>query len=94
MKLVLAVVHAEDAGRLLARLSNRGFRATRIRTAGGFLREVNTTIFAGVEDADVEAVLHAIRESCTRRRQRGAATRVEVGGATIFVLNVARFERA
>jgi uncharacterized protein YaaQ len=60
MKLVLAVVQSEDASGLLTQLSNRGFRATRIKTAGGFLREANATIFVGVEDADVETVVRTI----------------------------------
>ena len=54
MKMVVAVVQAEDAGGLLAQLSNRGFRATRIKTVGGFLREANATVFIGVEDDEVE----------------------------------------
>jgi len=32
VKLVVAVVQAEDANGLLSQLSNRGFRATRIKT--------------------------------------------------------------
>jgi len=108
MKMVVAVVQAEDASGLLTQLSNKGFRATRIKTAGGFLREANATIFVGVEDEDVETVVHTIRENCTTRQQQITAipavmepgefflpypVEVEVGGATIFVLDVARFER-
>ncbi len=108
MKLVVAVVQSEDAGGLLGQLSNRGFRATRIKTAGGFLREANATIFVGVEDEDVELVLDTIRQACVTRQQQITAipavmepgefflpypVEVEVGGATIFVLDVARFER-
>jgi uncharacterized protein YaaQ len=108
MKLVLAVVQAEDASGLLTQLANRGFRTTRIRTAGGFLRESNATVFVGVEDHEVEAVVQTIRHSCTTRQQQITAipavmepgefflpypVEVEVGGATIFVLDVDRFER-
>ena len=39
MKLVLAVVHSDDASGLLDSLTKKGFRATRINTAGGFLKE-------------------------------------------------------
>jgi uncharacterized protein YaaQ len=108
MKMVVAVVQAEDAGGLLTQLSNRGFRATRIKTVGGFLRESNATIFVGVEDIDVDTVVRIIRQSCTTRQQSITAipavmepgefflpypVEVEVGGATIFVLDVERFER-
>jgi uncharacterized protein YaaQ len=93
VKLIIAVVQAEDAGGLLTQLSKHDFRATRIRTVGGFLREVNTTVLVGVEDEDVETVVRTIRASCTRRKQRGTAPPVEVGAATIFVVNVEHFER-
>ena len=108
MKLVLAVVQAEDANGLLTQLSNRGFRTTRIKTVGGFLRESNATVFVGVEDEEVEAVVQTIRENCTTRQQQITAipavmepgefflpypVEVEVGGATIFVLDVDRFEQ-
>ena len=108
MKLVLAVVQAVDAGGLLTRLTERGFRATRIKTAGGFLRETNATVFLGVEDDRVEMALQVIRENCVTRRQHihpvppvmepgelflPYPIDVELGGATVFVLDVARFER-
>src|ERR687886_1857516 len=70
VKLVVAVVQAEDANGLLSQLSNRGFRATRIKTVGGFLREANATIFVGVDAEDVETVVQTIRESCTTRQQQ------------------------
>ncbi len=108
MKMVVAIVQAEDASGLQTQLANRGFRTTRIKTAGGFLREANATVFVGVEDAEVEMVIHTVRETCTTRQQQITAipavmepgefflpypVEVEVGGATIFVLDVARFER-
>ena len=108
MKLVVSIVQSEDAKGLLSALTHRGFRATRIKTVGGFLGETNATILVGVEDTEVEAVVHVIRETCVTRRQRIDAVPavmepgefflpypvdVEVGGATIFVLEVARFER-
>lgn len=108
MKLVLAVVQAEDAGGLLSHLTERGFRVTRTKTVGGFLRETNSTIFLGVEDDEVETVLQIIRENCVTRRQHinpvppvmepgefflPYPVEVEVGGATVFMMDVARFER-
>jgi uncharacterized protein YaaQ len=108
VKLVVAVVQSEDANGLLSQLSNRGFRATRIKTVGGFLREANATVLCGVDDVDVDLVVHTIRESCITRQQQITAipavmepgefflpypVEVEVGGATIFVMDVERFER-
>ncbi len=108
MKLVIAIVQSEDAGDLIDGLTRRDFRSTRVKTAGGFLREVNATLLIGVEDERVEEVLTIIRETCTTRRQyvnplppvmepgelyMPYPLEVEVGGAICFVLPVERFER-
>ena len=69
MKLVVAIVQAEDAGDLLDGLTRHDLRATRVKTAGGFLRETNATLLVGVEDERVDEVLGVIRETCTTRRQ-------------------------
>ena len=47
MKLVVAVVQSEDANGLLSQLSNRGFRATRIKTVGTCEGVVVLFIFRG-----------------------------------------------
>ncbi len=106
--MIVAVVQAEDAGNLVGQLTRRGFRVTRIKTAGGFLRETNATLFLGVEDDEVDSVMAVVRENCTTRRQQinpvppvmepgefflPYPVEVEVGGATVWVLDVARFER-
>ncbi len=108
MKMIVAIVQSDDAGGLLTQLAERGFRSTRVKTVGGFLRETNATIFLGVEDEQVDTVLRIIRENCVTRRQQVSPVpptmepgelylafpvEVEVGGATVFVLDVARFER-
>ena len=95
MKLLIAVVQDPDAPALMERLIDRGLRATKLASTGGFLRQGNTTLLVGVEEDQVEAALACIREVCHRRRQRmpGAAAEVEVGAATVFVVGVDRFER-
>jgi len=108
MKLVVAIVQAEDAGDLLDGLTQHDFRATRVKTAGGFLREANATLLIGVDDEQVDTVLDVIRETCTTRRQyvnplppvmepgelyMPYPLEVEVGGAICFVVPVERFER-
>jgi uncharacterized protein YaaQ len=108
MKLVVAIVHNEDAGNLVARLLERDMRATRVHSSGGFLRQSNATILLGVDDDRVEEILGVIRETCTSRTQvvnpmppimepgeffLPYPLEVEVGGATVFVLPVERFER-
>jgi len=108
MKLIVAIVHNEDAGALVDGLLDREYRATRLHSSGGFLKQSNATIVVGVEDGQVEQVLEIIRANCTSRTQivnpmppimepgeffMPYPLEVEVGGATVFVLPVERFER-
>ena len=108
MKLVVAIVHNEDAGALVDALLDKEFRATSVSSSGGFLKRSNATIFLGVEEDDVEEVLSIIRDTCTSRTQvvnpmppimepgeffMPYPLEVEVGGATVFVVPVDRYER-
>jgi uncharacterized protein YaaQ len=108
MKLVVAIVHNEDAGALVDALLEREHRATRLHSSGGFLKQSNTTVIVGVEEAQVEEVISIVRDSCHSRTQivnpmppimepgeffMPYPLEVEMGGATVFVLPVDRFER-
>lgn len=108
MKLIIAIVNSDDSRNLLDQLGRQGFSATVTSSAGGFLHVSNATIFCGVEDDDLPDALAAIRENCTSRVQyvtplppvmepgeMHIPTPVEkqVGGATIFVTDVAHFEK-
>jgi uncharacterized protein YaaQ len=107
MKLVMSIVHSDDAGRLVSALTAAGYRATTISTTGGFLRQGNATVFVGTDDEKVEPVLSLIQENCRTRRQfinplppvmepgemyMPTPVDIQLGGATVFVLDVARFE--
>jgi uncharacterized protein YaaQ len=108
VKLIVAIVHNEDARPLVDALLEREYRSTRLHSSGGFLRQSNATIVLGVEDERVDEVMGIIRETCTSRTQvvnpmppimepgeffLPYPLEVEVGGATVFVLPVDRFER-
>jgi uncharacterized protein YaaQ len=108
MKMILAVIAHEDAKTVLDRLTRRGYAATAVNSTGGFGHGNNMTIFCGVEEADTDEVLAILRESCPSRTQYVTPlppvmepgevhipTPVEkhLGGATIFVLDVDRFEQ-
>ena len=69
VKLVVAIVHNEDAGNLVTALLDKEFRATRLQSSGGFLKQSNATIILGVEDADVDEVMGIVRTNCTSRTQ-------------------------
>ena len=69
VKLVVAIVHNEDAGALVNALLDKEFRVTRLHSSGGFLKQSNATIILGVEDADVDEVISVVRANCTSRTQ-------------------------
>jgi uncharacterized protein YaaQ len=108
VKLVVAIVNPDDAGALVDGLLEHEFRATRLHSSGGFLKQTNATVLLGVEDDAIDEVLEIIRESCHARTQLvnpmppilepgefflPYPLEVEVGGATVFVLPVERLER-
>ncbi|NLG86326.1 MAG: hypothetical protein GX489_03825, partial [Firmicutes bacterium] len=53
MKMIVAVVQDQDASQLLQKLLSSNYRATRLATTGGFLRQGNTTLMIGAEDDKV-----------------------------------------
>lgn len=106
MKLILAIVHNDDAPVVTAELSKAGFLSTKIASTGGFLSAGNTTFITGVEDEKTDEVIRIISESGKRRSHYVAANaipgllgnaidstpiKVQTGGATIFVLGVENF---
>ncbi len=108
MKLVVAVIQAKDADAVTGALTDRGFYATEITSAGGFLRESNITLLVGVQENHVQEVLRIVRHNCQARTQFvnplmplvepaefyvPSPVEVQVGGATVFVLSVERYER-
>ena len=107
MKLVIAVIQDQDATEAIQALNDAGYRVTRVASTGGFFSEGNTTLLCGVDDAAVPNVLAILKRTCERRTRlipagphivesaamMGAFVEVEVGGATIFVLDVEHFEQ-
>jgi len=107
MKLILAIVSHDDAQRVIKSLTQGGFSVTKLATTGGFLMAGNVTIISGVEDERVDEALAVISKTSKSRRQAIPAitepgmggfyatspVEVTVGGATIFVLDVDRFEK-
>ncbi|HOV69294.1 MAG TPA: cyclic-di-AMP receptor [Clostridia bacterium] len=109
MKLVFAIVQDEDAGRLVSALMKDGFGVTKLATTGGFLRSGNTTLIIGLEDERLDTALDIIERICKTRNQvinpnltsmdiamgMSMANNLEItiGGATVFVVNVERFNK-
>lgn len=107
-RLVIAVVQKQDAANLVAALTERSYRVTRISSEGGFLREGNITLLIATEAEATEPLMRIIREHCyTRTRyvsplppiaESGefyppTPIEVQIGGATVFVLKAGQLIR-
>ena len=106
MKLVLAIVSNDDSSAVSSSLTHEGFQVTKLATTGGFLLKGNTTFLIGVADEKVDQVIEIISRRSNKRTQIVPSTtsmdmgmyssfpvEVTVGGSTIFVLNVVRYEK-
>lgn len=106
MKLIIAIVQDDDSSDLVDVLTEGGYRVTKLATTGGFLKSGNTTLMIGVEEEKVDNVLNSIEDICKTREQVVTTSspvagstgvyvpypvEVEVGGATIFVVDVDKF---
>jgi uncharacterized protein YaaQ len=104
MKLILAIVSNDDAPAVSTALTKNNFYITRLATTVGFLRAGNTTIIVGTEDEKVDRVIELIGSEAKRRTEIVPSTasydigryasfpvEVQIGGATIFVLDVDQF---
>ncbi len=107
MKLIIAIVQNRDANAAIKALSCACHVVTRLSSLGGFLNERNTTLLIGADDTRVEEIINLLRKHCKRRTRTKAVPitgiadtisrhgyiEVEVGGATVFVLNIEHFEQ-
>lgn len=104
MKLIIAVVSNDDSHSLSNALTKENFSVTKLATTGGFLKIGNTTLLIGTEDALVDKCIEIISEESKQRTELVPSTasydvgrfatfpvEVQVGGATIFVLDVEKF---
>ncbi len=107
MKLILAIVSNDDSSSVSAELTKANYSVTRLATTGGFLRAGNTTIIIGTDDDKVEHCIEIIKNESKRRTEIVPSTasydigryasfpvEVQVGGATIFILDVEQFIKA
>lgn len=108
MKLVFAVVHDEDGNKVMSELNKNGYSVTKLSSTGGFLKAGNTTLLVGVAENKVEKVCDIIKSKSKSRKQMlntGSMpnttgdmfipypVEVVVGGATIFVIDVEKYEK-
>ena len=107
MKLIIAIVNNDDSNSVQTALTEGGFFVTKLATSGGFLKKGNTTFFIGTNDDKVEHAVGIIKENSKKRVEKEPTVPptemgefftpimvdVLVGGATVFVVDVDRFEK-
>ena len=102
MKLILAIMSNDDSPAVSSALTKENYQVTRLATTGGFLRAGNTTLIVGTDK--IERAIEVIGEYSRRRTEVVPSTasydigryasfpvEVQVGGATIFVIDVEKF---
>lgn len=108
MKLIYAIISDDDVKSVTGELNQEGFYATRLSSGGSFLRSGNTTLMICTEDELVDQAISIIKENSCERKMLApdylsmsapemsipVPVEVTVGGATIMVVNVERFEKA
>ena len=105
-QLVIATVTGSQSGMLTDRLTGEGFSVTQIDSSGGIISEATISLLVGLDGRRLPLVLEAIRECCHVRRRyipahveapllevQPVMIESEVGGATVIVLDVERFEQ-
>jgi uncharacterized protein YaaQ len=105
-QLVLATVAGSQAGELRERLIRDGFYVTQIDSMGGLFHEATVSMLIGLDRIRLPRLLEHIRECCHVRRQflpahvegpflesQPVMIEAEVGGATVYVFDVERFEQ-
>ncbi len=106
MKMIFAIVNNDDSQDVMSALNKAHISVTKLASTGGFLMKGNTTFISGVNDDQVEEVIELVREHSRRRTQLmpidysqfnpgmvSYPVEVTVGGATVFVLDVEKFEK-
>ena len=109
MKLMYIIVRQDNESDVVNALINENFRITKLATSGGFLRRGNTTLFSCVDDNDVDKAINIVKNECGKRQKiqvempinlpstainyTTIPTTIEIGGATIIVTDVYKFEK-
>lgn len=102
--LMAIVVHDRDMEAAAHALAEQGISVTRVLSTGGFLRQRNHTLLLGMPENTIEKVVNVLERYCRHRVEYlppnlagteiplGTPKRIEVKGATVFVIDVERAE--
>jgi uncharacterized protein YaaQ len=102
--LMMAVVQAQDAEVAKEAMAKLGLTVERLPSVGGFLGRRNATLLIGMHEEQREAAVESLNRSCRQRIEFIAVplesaplplptpTPITVGGATVFSMEVERYE--
>lgn len=104
MKLVFAIINDDDFRSVSDGLIRSEFQSTRLSSTGSFLKSGNSTLLICVENERLDECIEVIKSHCKKRKQMvvppamhgsfaSYPVEVNVGGATLFVTDVERFEK-
>jgi len=103
-RLMLAVLQEQDVETASRALRKSHIFFTRLPSTGGYLGRRSTTLLIGFAEELEEIILKALRKTCRTRVEYvtiplegtplpvPAPTPITVGGASIFTLEIERFE--
>jgi uncharacterized protein YaaQ len=105
-QLVIATVAGSQAELLTDKLTSDGFYVTEVDSSGGILHEATVSLLIGLDKARLPCFLEHVR-ACCKTHTRFVPAHVEapmleiqpmmieteVGGATVYALDVERFEQ-
>ncbi|MBN1220407.1 MAG: cyclic-di-AMP receptor [Anaerolineae bacterium] len=105
-QLVIVTASGSQAGPLTERLNRDGFWVTQVNSSGGLLYDSTVSLLIGVNQARLSRLLEHIRKHCSTQQRFVLAygeapmleaqplmLEAEVGGATIYVLDIELFEQ-
>jgi len=107
MKAIIAVVQGQDTSKVGQALRQKGIAFTMVDSTGGFLRERNVTFLIAVADEIFQTVMDMLSDNSHTRTEYVSSypsafdpvefymprpIEVQVGGATVWVLDVERYE--
>lgn len=107
MKAIIAVVQGQDTVKVSHALRQNSIPFTTVDSTGGFLRERNSTFLMGIQDENLENVMGVLSANCRTRNEYVSSypsafdpaefymprpIEVQVGGASVWVLDVEHFE--
>jgi uncharacterized protein YaaQ len=101
MKIVFAIINNSDMSAVTGALTKAGYSSTVTNSNGGFFNRENSILFVGVDDNRVQSVLAIIKQhthttevNVPENVKMGdfmLPSKVRVGGAVVFVMDVDQF---